>query len=72
MSLPRRAPCDNVQPPQTVVEFHTEHTPKQYSAHLASSASFGVMLHICRDVNSHFSSIRNSDPAGGPHKIDPY
>ena len=58
--------CDNVQPLQSVVEHRAENTPQQYSAHLASSAAFGVMHHIYRDVNSHFSSTRISDPADGP------
>ena len=58
--------CDDVQPPQEVVQTRPEHFLQQYSAHLAKSAAFGVMLHIYRDVNSHFSSIRNGDYAGGP------
>ena len=49
-----------------VVECCTEHTPQQYSAHLASFAAFGVMLRIYRDVNSHFSWSRSCDHGGGP------
>jgi hypothetical protein len=61
--------CDNVprkQPPPTVVESRTEHIPQQYSAHLAGSAAFGVMLHVSRDLIPHCSSTHSCDPAGGP------
>lgn len=58
--------CDDVQPPQEVVQTRPEHFLQQYSAHLAKSAAFGVMLHVYRYRTPHFYSARGWDPAGGP------
>lgn len=58
--------CDDVQPPQKVVQTRPEHILQQYSAHLAKSAAFGVMLYVYRDCPPHFYSARGWDPAGSP------